>query len=475
MKRVTVALVAVVATLAAREASAACAGRPTDSGGLNGYDYGAAEVASFALTKVRVHYAKTGAHAPVLTSTRADGVPDSVAYAAETGETALREFAEWGYHAVPSDTACPSNGGDDKVDIYLVKFNGADGSTIVECNGGACSSFALVESTFKNRGYADAEEGFRTVVTHELFHAVQNTYKPGDASFWAEGTAQWAMKRVHPELADFERALPAFFAEPTRSLDAPPSGVTAGYLYGASVWPLFLSLRHGPDFIRSVYEKEETGAEPLPAIDELLKAKGSSLADEYPLFGAWNVGTKDVASTGGYPDAAKYPGVKMGQLADGLSAITSGLSYFAYRGKLSGEAAIALETDATRNGGVVVPFENGTLQLAKAKKLPANADGEVLVVVAGVTTKKSDAPFTIRFADPLPPDAETPDGGGASTGPGVDAPPAAGTSSGGDDGGCRSAPSSETPAGAAFLALLALVALGKARSEDRALGSRRRP
>lgn len=452
---------------AARSASAACVGRPTDTGGFANYDYAPAEVKSFAGSKVRVHYATSGAHVPVLTSTRADGVPDSVAFAATTGDEALTKYEAMGYNAIPSDVACASNGGDALVDLYLVHFNAADGTTIAECDGtGKCSSFALVESTFKNKGYADAEEGFKTVVTHELFHAVQNTYIPSDAPFWAEGTAQWAMKKVHPDLGDFERQMPGFFAEEARSLDSPPSGVTSSFLYGSAVWPLFLSLRHGDDLIRTIFETEATGLDPLPATDKALKAlekDPSSLADDYPLFAAWNVGTGKLKSTGGYPDAAKYPGQKTEALKDGISEITSGLGYYAYKGKLEAEQNIAIETDTTRNGGVVVPIEGDVLQLDKARKLPANANGEVLVVVSGITTKKSDAPFTIHIADPVATEP-TNDAGASSSSSGATTPMPEGAKPPGDDGGCQTSGSSGSATGAGLFAVLGLVILRRRRS-----------
>lgn len=451
MKRVagTLAFLSVVA--GAKVASAACVGRPTDAAGFANYDYSdAAEVKSFAGTKVRVHYATSGQHAPVLTSTRADGVPDTVAFAADTGDGALAKYEAMGFNAVPSDAACASNGGDGLIDIYLVHFTAADGSTHAECDAGKCSSFALVESTFKSKGYANAEEGFKTVVSHELFHAVQNTYKPADAPFWAEGTAQWAMKKVHPELQDFERQMPAFFSDPTRSIDSPPGGVTSGFLYGSSVWPLFLSIRQGDDFIRTVFEGEVDGTDPLPAIDKALKAKNTSLADEYPLFAAWNVGTGKLESKDGYPDAAKYPGQATTSLKDGASDITSGLGYFAYKGTLSAQVGISLETDATRNAGVVVPIIDDVLQLSEAKKLPANATGTVLVVVSGITTKKSDAKFTLHIGDPT---QEPPDTGPPTANPITNTP--AQPQPVNDDGGCRTTGgSTEGPP------MLALAALG---------------
>jgi hypothetical protein len=331
-----------------------------------------------------------------------------------------------------------------------VTFAGADGTTVPEaCNGAACSSFVLVESTFAGRGYPTTADGFRTVVAHELFHAVQNGYDSQLDRFWAEGTAQWAMKTVYPDLTDFEGQLPAFFKDNTRSLDTQPSGVTAGFLYGAAIWPLFLTLRHGPDTVRLVLEKEVDGTKSIAAADAVLVSKGSSIAEDLPLFGAWNAATKALAGTGGYPDAAKYPGVKTEPLADGAAGITSGLPYFVYRGTLDALSKVSLETDAARNAGVIVPIEGGKPALAKASKLPANTQGEVLVVVAGITTKKTDAPFTIRIGAPDPE--------GTSGGTSGDAGPGGG-GGGSSSGGCAVIASSSR--GPDALAALGIVLVG---------------
>jgi hypothetical protein len=447
---------ALVSLLAlARAASAAgCQGRPTDPSGFQGYSYGAEPVKSFATARVRVHYATTGTNSVDPTTTRADVVPDTVALAADVGEKALAKYAEMGFKQPPPDTACSSNGGDDKLDVYLVAFTGADGTTIPEsCTGSSCSSFVLVEASFAGRGYPSIAEGFRTVVAHELFHSVQDGYDEGLDRFWAEGTAQWAMKQVFPELVDFEQQLPAFFKDPTRSLDTQPSGVTAGFLYGSSVWPLFLTLRHGPTTVREILEKEADGTKSLVATDALLTSKGSSLAEDYPLFGAWNTATKTLAGTGGYPDAAKYPGVKVATLAEGATAITSGLSYYSYRATLDAPSSVSVETDATRNAAVGVPITGGVPDLTKAVKLPANLDGDVLVVVAGITTKKTDAPFTLHVG---PPDAAS--SGGTS---GVDGGTSGAGGGGGDSGGCATAAVARPPASPARDAFAVLaVALG---------------
>ena len=218
---------------------------------------------------------------------------------------------------------------------------------------------------------------------------------------------------------------------------------------------MFLSLRHGPDIVREILEAQGRGEGAIAATDAVLRAKGSSLADDFPLFCAWNVGTKERAGTGGYPDAAKYPGIKaVGGLDDGTSGITSGLSSFAFAGDLGGTLKVALETDEARNGGVVVPLDGERAKLDEAQKLPAVASGRVLVVVAGITAKKTDAPFTVRL---LPPDD------GASTS-------SCGGGGGSDDGGCACAlPRRRSSAAAGVVTLLlGMVVLAARRCRSRA-------
>jgi MYXO-CTERM domain-containing protein len=441
------------AVLVARNASAQCPPRPADPGGYSGFVYAPEIEQTIAGDAVRVHYVTAGTHAASVTDAQ---------YVSDTAEDALKRYGEMGFAKPPGDESCATaNGGDAKLDIYLVKFAGADGSTVkAACSGHKCSSFMLVESTFKGRGYPTTNEGFRTVVVHELFHAVQNAYDAdSEARFWQEGSAQWAMKTLHPELADFENQLPAFFADPKRSIDSSGSGVSAGFLYGSAVWPLFLTLRHGDTTVKEVWEHQANGEGAVPATDAVLQAKGSSLADEFPLFWAWNVGTKDRTGTGGYPDAAKYPGVKtVGVLADGAAGITSGLSAFIYVGDLGGKMKVSIETDETRNSGVLVPLDGEKTQLDKAQKLPAVSEGRALVVVTGITTKKTDAPFTVRVvAD----DGTTSSSSSSSSSSG-------GAGGGGDDGGCSCTTSSSHGDGAAafVLAVLVLFALrGRARMQ----------
>jgi len=394
--------------LAGNRALADSCARPTDPGGDHDYSYGAAEVKSFGTSTVRVWYVTDGVHAVNDESSRSDAVPDDVVLVAQVTSDALASYLDLGYRAPISDSSnpeCGDNGGDGRLDVYLVRMQGADGMTAIDLGrctelGGAtrCASFIFAQANFAGQ-YATASEGIRTVLPHELFHVLQNAYDADLDRFWAEGTAQWAAKRVDPSLTDLERYLPAFFAQTSRALDAPANGVTAAFLYGSAIWPVFLSQRHGAQIVRSILEREaEAGGSSLASADAVLADEQTSLAREFALFSAWNAATGSRAGTGGYEDAAKYPLVPLTELGSApIHDISSGLASFFYRAQVSAPMRVTLETDSKRNTGTLVPFENGVARVDRAMPLPAELTAEGIVVVSGITSNKTDAPFTLSL------------------------------------------------------------------------------
>ncbi len=391
--------------------------RPTDPNGYLGFTYGAAPVGSFGNGDVLVWYALSGPHAPDPTSTGPDGVPDDVARAAEVGNDALVRYASMGFRAPPSDgtaPACSSNGGDGRLDVYLVNFaGGADGAAVAEnCvasgTGFACSSFVLVESGLGSH-YGSFDVGIRTVLPHELFHAVQNAYNPGGDRYWAEGTAQWATDSLYPELTDMERFFPAFLSEADRPINFGGGGVVASFLYGSAIWPLFLSQRHDAALVLEAFDRliEEPNGSAANAVAAALAARGGSLAAEFPAFATWNAATGTRAGTGGYAAAASYPEVAVEPLGvDGtVSGKMAGLSakYFAFAAERPHR--ISSVVDPARLATHFVPLEGGKANLGAARALPTEASGEGVIVVAGTSTSLADAPFSLSttlLPDPPP-------------------------------------------------------------------------
>lgn len=408
--------------------------RPTDPSGYGGYVYeGTPKSYATPEGNVRVWWTETGSHAPPLATTRMDGVPDVVATIGDVAEKAKTGFEKLGFKPALSDggyPTCASNGGDGRFDIYLVLFKGADGLTATErCTGTpqVCPGFMLVEKNFVARGYKTAREGAETVVAHEYFHMVQNAYDAKMDRFWAEGSAQWAVKRVFPHIVDLERFLPDFFADTERPIDTPPAGVTAGFLYGAAIFPQFIGEKHGDATVREIMDALGAGTSPLlSAADQVFTAKGTSLPDEFATFASWNLATGSRAADGGYASAVSYPMADLaGDFPDGVDAsldgITAGYSarYFAAHDPTP--RTISLETDDTRLGGLALPLVDGRVQLAKAQKLPARVEGETVLVLAGRSSKKTDVHYVLRaqpIAEPQQPAPAAPSeaGGGCSTG-----------------------------------------------------------
>ena len=443
MRRIAVAL---AISFSARAAEAACQ-RPADVGGFGGYDYAPATPKSFDGTNVRIWYVTTGPHAVNDATTRMDMVPDNVARAAVVGDDALAKYAKMGFVPPVSDGTC---GGDSKLDIYLVHFTAADGDETAETctsvgKASKCSSFGLVEARMEN-AYGTFDLGARTVIPHELFHATQDAYDQNVGRFWAEGSAQWATKKIDPTVMDLEAFLPAFFKSAGTSIDISTGGVTGQFIYGSAIWPVFLDEHVGQDTIRAGLEQEGMlGAPSMDAISAALDAAGTSLADQYPTFMAWNAATGSRAGTGGYKSAKTYPTLDLTAFPDTneVKAIATGFSAFFYSFDFSDPLQLVLEGDPTRVGARAFPLdENGKASLDKLTALPAVFTGPGVVIVTGISSKKTDAPFTLKAITPPVADA----GADAGTTP---PPPMS--------GGCSCNQSSATGAPSAILLALALL------------------
>jgi hypothetical protein len=415
------ALLAVAGSVLAPEAWAqTCqSARPTEPEGTQGVGYAGAPVSFLDAPsgRARVHYALSGPHAPPAASTLETDVPDAVVVAAHAADDALDKYDELGYLAPlgDADSPCGSNGDSDAIDVYLINFSAADGQAALDhCEPGTlkhCAGFILVENDFRSGGYADVTEGMRTVVPHELFHLVQDAYDADVERWWAEGSAQWAAKQVYPDLRDLERFLPAYFESPWRPLNVPPNGVVTNFLYATAIWPVFLGERFDPQIVREVHEAFGQGAiGVLPTTDAVLHARGSSLAEAFLQFAAYNAATGErapAAGEGGYVDAADYPLVGITALgsAEGelVSEVDSGLGAFYYSVSADPPRALELQADPARVAGLLVPLVAGKLELTRAEPLPATLEGDGVVVVAGQSLSRTDAPFTLQARRPSVP------------------------------------------------------------------------
>jgi hypothetical protein len=422
MKRWALAATLCATSIVTADAAfAQCPGRPTDPGGVVGFDYDGDTSAQYDTPegRVRVHFTEDGAHAPDLETTPPNDDPDFVVLVGQVAEESLDGYEALGFRAPVSDVAdsCDSDGGDDRLDIYLVDFGAGDGQVVAgPCSGvGAartCAAFALVDHRLA--GYPSDTVAARTVVGHEVFHVLQNAYVTDLAAWFSEGSAQWAADHLHPELDDLEAFIPAFFEETDRSIDNPPGGAAGAFLYGSAIWPVFLEQRHDTDVVRSILEAGPAGDAIWPAHDAALATRDSSMAATFPEFAAWNGATGSRAGSFGYADAADYPEVAVESLAGALpltyEGATSGFaSRYVHVDVGATTARASLDTDPERNAGVVLRLTNGRAEEGAALPMPATFEGEALLIVAGVSPRKPDGPFTLTV------EVATDEGAGGST------------------------------------------------------------
>jgi hypothetical protein len=440
--------------------------RPDSPTGYQGFVYGDAPVQVVEGARVRVLYVETGPHAVSVA-----GVGDSpaaiAALAAEVGDEALAAYESWGFRAPLADPHSICGAGP-RVDLYLVRFSGGDGLTAAEscaAHGEAtpCTSFVLVDSRL-DQHYPTAAAGVRTVVPHELFHAVQNAYDAGQARFWAEGTAQWAAARLSPELPDLIKNLDDFLDEPGRALDGPVTGVTAGYLYGSALWPVFLEQRFGPEVIEQTLAAQASGESALEAADEVLAERGTSLAETYATFVQWNLATGARAPTSGavgYVDASAYPEAPLKALdldATEVAGVLSGLSSAPYLWTEARPAELSLEATVERTRGYFLPLRAGRVDLTGVSSLPARAEGPGIVVVINTTTSKLDAPYRLSITEAAPAPPPPPISHDEDTDP----------ASAASDGGCALTSAAHPPSSPS-LAFLTLVVGGLSLARRRSL------
>ena len=243
----------------------------------------------------RVHYSVEGPNITRLADSDSNGIPDFAEIALEVALTAHEAYAEAGFRAPlhESDVGAPAGGGSDAIDIYLVDFAGnADGAYSSEyCSGGVCAGYFTVENDFQGYGYSSSREGLETVVTHELFHAVQAAYLE-DLDLWAsEGSATWAVKLIDPSTTDFTWFARAYLEEPTRQLDRPPNGPVPSWAYGTGLFFDFSTIRHDATFMTDWLDDVSSGATPTDALQTQLELRDDSFEEAWPVFASWNLAT----------------------------------------------------------------------------------------------------------------------------------------------------------------------------------------
>jgi uncharacterized protein (TIGR03382 family) len=368
-----------------------------------------------------VHYATSGVDAAPAADANTDGVPDFVAEVAANAELALDHFLALGFRRPLDDGAL---GGDGRIDLYLRNLNGADGSTSSDsCVGNRCIGYVVAENDYVGYSYSSITEAIRSVVPHEMFHLVQNTYSSSQPSTWTEGSAVWAVENLFGTgNNDFERFLPAFVTRSFRPFERSVAGFGDAYPYGAALWPYFLEHRFGVDVVVAAWVASEQ-APFLDAVEAALASVGSSVDAAWIEMTRWNGFTGSRAALGPYPgsaDAAAWPEVPWEPaIAASGTVYVEGLSARYVPLTVADRSRLALKPgNNIRIAAWLVSdgqgFPDGVELAADRTTLAATIDaGAYTLVVTGLSQRAAATAVAVTI-DPAGPDDDG-GGGGCST------------------------------------------------------------
>ena len=177
-----------------------------------------------------------------------------------------------------SDIGQPNNGGDGKLDIYLVHI-GDRGVTSPHL---ACDNSPVHILVNSDRPLGDARTpGIIQTTAHELMHAIQFTYDVAEAcseyDWWAEASAKWAEDYVYPLANGEQPYAPPFLDSP----ELPLENMSDNRHYGAYLLPFYLDRSlEGPGVVRQIWEND-TASDSLTAIND---AVAGGFEETWPEF-----------------------------------------------------------------------------------------------------------------------------------------------------------------------------------------------
>jgi hypothetical protein len=234
----------------------------------------------------------------------ANGIPDFVEKIATYFDTS------WQVEVVDHRFQAPPIG----AGTYAVSFQAQAGTygytTVVNYSLG--STRIVMHNTFQGFPPNDDPDGnvlgaAKVTAAHEFKHATQFATSRWSEGGWNEVDATWAEDLVFDVVNDFYNYLPGDspIKHPELSLDYGGTGS-----YEDCVWQTWMAETWGVDFITDYWEwrRSHSGQSVMDSFEAILDSYGSTLAEGWAHFTAWNYGTGYRAIPGvGYGEAADFP------------------------------------------------------------------------------------------------------------------------------------------------------------------------
>lgn len=141
------------------------------------------------------------------------------------------EVVTMGYtEPVPDTNDLPDNGGDGKIDVYLMNCGeyGVYGYTapIEVDSSSSYASYMVIDNDYTDPdlylGSIESVDAMRVTVAHEFHHAIQFAINSDTQAWIMEATSTWMESQVYPDIPDnlqYLNGAYGFFANPDVSLD----------------------------------------------------------------------------------------------------------------------------------------------------------------------------------------------------------------------------------------------------------------
>ena len=259
----------------------------------------------------RIHYDTTGSDIPNYdTSLNADENAMQVGIAADSAYNF--EVNYLGYPPPPGDG---SDGGDNKLDIYITSLSAYGGTTPERSLGNQkYTSYIEIHYDFQGSGFAThGLDAMRVTVAHEFHHTIQVGNYTGDKydvdGFFYEMTSTSMEEFVYNSVNDYYAYMKSYFNNPNRIFNSFRAGTNDGY--DLAVWNIFLKDKFGYDIIKKQWEMFPN-MRALTAIQSSLLNQSSSLSESLNEFGIWTFFTDYRAVPGKYfEEATNYPLIRL--------------------------------------------------------------------------------------------------------------------------------------------------------------------
>ncbi|HSP54308.1 MAG TPA: hypothetical protein VLS25_01870, partial [Dehalococcoidia bacterium] len=226
--------------------------------------------------------------------------------------------------------SCPSGGGDDRFDIYVVDPSIRSYVSWNPPETPDCSK----TPTFMVLGGGDSN----AILAHEFMHAVQFAFD-GPVDCWEyrwfrEASAQWAMDYVYPKDNEEQQMTYSLLTIPERSLDM----INDSHEYGAYLYPFFLVRKFNrPQIVRDIWKTaEDAKVASLAAINQVTAGDGG-FEDLWPQFTLLNWNREPVDDYNKWDDltdrATAHDDKSLGPGKEQLEGFVRylGAIYFSYR------------------------------------------------------------------------------------------------------------------------------------------------